>query len=156
LRSRVYNALSPIHKAFLDHPELRPYFYHGAAFPDSLILADGKLSKEFLKARAIAEMFYDTFENLYSAEIDRGNWIPYIQGIISGSPFLAEYLWSERENIHPVPLRKLIEQSIQDQSQRLNLREPQLGRALSLLEQGCKSPTSSRPMPRASDAPSKL
>lgn len=78
-----------IDKAFLEHPELRPYFYGGQDIaPDD---------PNFHKAEAMAEFLLDSFDSIESfkgdipAGIPHEGWVNWIYDCYGNSPLLRRY-----------------------------------------------------------------
>jgi hypothetical protein len=105
----LYGSLHSVHSAFIDHPTLRPYFYH------KVPLVPEEVEEEVhLRARAIAEMFLDTFEHIYALQ----PWAPrnlrpllieYVRQMCASSPFLRMYLLENRDLLHPPELLNLVQ-----------------------------------------------
>lgn len=133
LFGRIYSELHEIHRAFIEYPELRPYFFHNEKLSHTPGRPDeGGNSQLYYRARAVAELFFDTFEHVYvlRTEASRGvlgrvptsagnlveNWDNYIKDMISNSQFLSAYLLEVRDSIHPPALRRLIVQTVESKS----------------------------------------
>ena len=92
--SSSFAELREIQKVFIEHFELRPYF-----FDDMPISSD---SQFYQKARSVAEMYLDAFIHMYllrprfPAELQ--NHIDlFIEDMLRSSEFLAEYVGENRE-----------------------------------------------------------
>ena len=129
IAGRIYGEIHEIHKAFIQHPMQRPYFFHKATLV--LIESDNHKddnSEEYYRARSIAEMFFDVFEYIYILRSEtsskflkyvpsstgniQDNWDGYIENMIENSHFLSSYLVEVENSIFPPDLRKMVEQSV--------------------------------------------
>jgi hypothetical protein len=131
IASRLYGEIHEVHKAFIQYPLLRPYFFHKTP----LVLNESDDPKknnmeEYYRARAFAEMFFDIFEHIYvlrtesdsillkhihsSASNIPENWDGYIDGMIASSPFLSSYLIEVQENIFPQSLQLMVKQRVKE------------------------------------------
>ena len=129
LHNKLYDEISKTHKPFLDHPELRPFFHHNAMFKTEE-LGDKEYMKIYLRARSVAEIYYDVFEIIFiqineqnsmmlrfipfSSPSTLSNWKTYIEGMIENSYFLASYLKENDPNIQPEKLRDWVSKCIQE------------------------------------------
>jgi hypothetical protein len=85
--SQQASSMREIYAIFIDHPELRPYFYDGKPCP----------ARETRRARvlAVAEMFADAIEgNLITSQLisiseSHEDWITYCRHMVATSPALA-------------------------------------------------------------------
>ncbi|GAA4561249.1 hypothetical protein GCM10023193_23680 [Planotetraspora kaengkrachanensis] len=85
--SQQVSSMREIYAVFIDHPELRPYFYDGKPCP----------GRESRRARvlAVAEMFADAMEgNLITSRLiakseSHDDWIAYCCEMVANSPALA-------------------------------------------------------------------
>ncbi len=119
--ARIYEEIHKVHHVFIDHPDLRPYFFHNEPLvPDN---------PEYLRCRGIAEMFLDIFEHIYQL---RGqafrrkdeNWVRYIKHMCDSSAFLCAYLQENLGLVEPPELRALIAERLEHRrSQEQNQRE---------------------------------
>ena len=87
--SSSFAELREIHKVFIDHPHLRPYFYDDKRLPEN--------SEYWNTALTIAEMFLDAFFHLYLLrdrfpDGSKKHVDLFIEDMVQRSPFLAEYL----------------------------------------------------------------
>ena len=127
LHNKIYDEIHKTHKPFLDHPELRPYFHHNAKF-DLAALDDKTEYHNYLRARAVAEIYFDVFENIYILTKEQNSFmlrvIPYsspttllnikayMTNMIKSSYFLASYLNEVEDTIHPDGLNLFIRRII--------------------------------------------
>jgi hypothetical protein len=91
-REQVYQASLGILKMFVEHPDLRPYFY------DSIPMPVQNLEKS--KVLAACEVMGDHWENILLSKksLDEETlevWKDYMQGIYSTSPSLKDFLLHE-------------------------------------------------------------
>ena len=91
-REQVYQASLGILKMFVEHPDLRPYFY------DSIVMPVQAL--EISKVLAACEVMGDHWENILLSkksldEETLGVWKNYMVGIYSTSPSLQYFLLHE-------------------------------------------------------------
>jgi hypothetical protein len=102
--SSSFAELREIHKAFIDYPDLRPYFF------DSKVLS--RESDNYQRARSLAEMYLDAFIHMHllrprfpkdlQPHVDL-----LIKDMVNRSVFLAEYL-KENYTFMPDALRLLV------------------------------------------------
>jgi hypothetical protein len=91
-RDQVYHASLGILKMFVEHPDLRPYFYDSIPMPDQML--------ERSKVLAACEVMADHWENILLSkksldEVTLGVWKDYMRGIYSASPALQCFLLQE-------------------------------------------------------------
>jgi len=109
ITGNLYGSLHSIHSTFIEYPGLRPYFYHDAP------LSRKKVGdEEYFRARAIAEMYLDTFEYILSIGRGAPGDLPflteeYIRHMCKSSSFLRAYLLESPELLHPPKLRHIVE-----------------------------------------------
>jgi hypothetical protein len=103
----VFSDLFELHKVFVEHPEMRPYFYD----KKGLLETDA----EFQRGRAIAEMFFDAFIHMF----EQRHAFPkrqqrlldaYLADILSRSEFLLQYLYENIKLLDPIELRQQVKQ----------------------------------------------
>lgn len=119
--SQVYGELHHVHHTFIENPKLRPYFFHRVHI--------GPDDEDYMQARGVAEMYLDIFEQIlimrpYAPRKLRPFFEAYIREMLSGSPFLLEYL-TETENqklLYPERLVEIVRLANAQESQR-RLRE---------------------------------
>lgn len=127
--SKIYSELHEVHRVFVEHPLLRPYFFNKAhlSAPEPSD-TQSEAAATYYRSMAIAEMFFDIFEHIYflrkeatseflsgveTAAGDVGaNWDNYIDAMIKDSSFLSGYLIEVAPLTHPHELRDRIQASI--------------------------------------------
>jgi hypothetical protein len=103
--SQVYGELHHVHHTFIENPELRPHFFHGKHI--------GLKDKDYMKARSVAEMYLDIFEQIfimrpYAPRKLRPYFDEYVRDMLSGSPFLLEYLTENQKLLYPARLAEIV------------------------------------------------
>jgi hypothetical protein len=88
-RSSIYQLSYNVYRLFIEHPDLRPYFYDGKALPES--------EPERSKVLAAAELLTDFFESIVHSShiIDpdlRGTWFRYMQDTYRHNPVFQDYI----------------------------------------------------------------
>ena len=91
-RDQVYQASLGILKMFVEHPDLRPYFYDSIPMPGQIL--------ERSKVLAACEVMGDHWENILLSKksLDQetlGVWRNYMRGIYGASPSLRYFLLEE-------------------------------------------------------------
>lgn len=95
--SNSFSELREIHKIFVEHPDLRPYFFDNEAL--------SRDAETYQKAKSVAEMYLDAFIHMYllrprfPAEL-RNHIDLLIEDMVTRSGFLADYL---QENARFMP-----------------------------------------------------
>jgi hypothetical protein len=102
--SSSFSELREIHKVFVDHPGLRPYFFDDEAVSPK--------SADYQQARAVAEMYLDAFVHMYVLRSRFPEDLHHhmdllIKDMVNRSSFLAGYL-KENYTYMPDPLRSLV------------------------------------------------
>ena len=103
--SQVYGELHHVHQTFIENPKLRPYFFHGKhIYPKD---------EDYMQARSVAEMYLDIFEQIfimrpYAPRKLRPFFDKYVREMLSGSPFLLEYLIENQTLLYPARLAELV------------------------------------------------
>src|SRR5260221_455824 len=89
-----------ISRLFLDHPDLRPYFFSGKTIDES--------HPDYLRAEAVAEVILDIFWTMmsqakrvqgdeYTNEQTRQQWALYIGDCFASSPLLTGFLMKRKD-----------------------------------------------------------
>jgi hypothetical protein len=117
--SQVYGELHHAHHTFIENATLRPYFFHGKHI--------GEKDEDYMQARSVAEMYLDIFEQIfimrpYAPRKLRPFFDEYIRDMLSGSPFLLEYLTENQKLLYPARLAKIVRQA-NTQKDQIRLRE---------------------------------
>ena len=110
---RLYGELHHVHQTFIDHPGLRPVFFH-----------NGELSSEdpeYMRARGMAEMFLDIFEHIFilrpfAPRHLRDPLTGYIRHMCVSSRFLRRYLLENEALLHPKELLLIVRSSEKSQA----------------------------------------
>ncbi len=94
-RSSIYQLSYSVYRLFIEHPDLRPYFYDGKPSPES--------EPERSKVLAAAELLTDFFESIvHSAHIIepdlRSTWFKYMEDIYRYSPVFHDYIETRGEH----------------------------------------------------------
>ena len=121
--SQVYGELHHVHHTFIEHPQLRPYFFHRAHIEED--------DEAYMKARSVAEMYLDIFEQIlimrpYAPRKLRPFFDGYIREMLSGSPFLLKYLTENKELLYPERLVEIV-RSANAQEERKGVSAPNPG-----------------------------
>lgn len=108
--ARIYSEIHEIHRVFIEYPELRPFFFNNEPLAES--------HPHYLRARGIAEMFFDIFEHLYQLRAQAYkekdmNWKIYMAHMCESSTFLCEYLKENEQLIFPLELRNYLIEKIE-------------------------------------------
>lgn len=107
--SNSFAELREIHKIFVDHPGLRPYFFDNESL--------SRDSEDYQQAKSVAEMYLDAFIHMhllqprFPAEL-RSHIDLLIEEMVHGSEFLAYYL-RENAKFMPPSLRSLVSRFIE-------------------------------------------
>ncbi len=123
--ARIYSELHQVHHAFVEYPELRPFFFHKVSLsspPEGDHTSDDALL--YYRARAIAEMFFDVFEHIFILKAETKSPIlddltqaptnidesfeAYIQNTLSGSEFISAYMMEVNDSTYPEGLARLV------------------------------------------------
>jgi hypothetical protein len=104
-----FSELREIHKAFIDYPYLRPYFFDSIDLP--------RESDHYQQARALAEMYLDAFVHMYLLRSRfpkdlRPHIDLFIKDMVNRSAFLTEYL-KENYTFMPDALRLFVKNLIE-------------------------------------------
>lgn len=102
---RLYGELHHVHQTFIEHPELRPVFFHNRGLSSN--------DADYLRARGIAEMFLDIFEHIYilrpfAPRHLRDPLTGYIRHMCESSHFLRRYLLEHEALLHPKELLMVV------------------------------------------------
>lgn len=110
---KLYDELHQIHNTFITYPEYRPIFYNNAGV-DIL-----KTEKERLRARAIAELFFDVFEHTYelASELNkkqRAMWRRYVKDMCQSSHYIVDYLEENLVLFYPGQFKDDVKEAIEE------------------------------------------
>jgi hypothetical protein len=102
---QLYGELHHIHHTFIEHSDMRPYFFHGKFI--------GSKDDDYMKARSIAEMYLDIFEQIFilrplAPRKLRPFFEAYIRDMLSESPLLREYLVENEKLLYPQQLVDIV------------------------------------------------
>lgn len=101
----LYQEIHQIHSTFIQYPKFRPIFYNNSGL-EILESEDDKL-----RAFAIAELFFDTFELIYqlSDNLNRAQkkmYKSYLHSMLESSSFLVSYLEKNIDLVYPDEFKK--------------------------------------------------
>jgi hypothetical protein len=108
-RASVYQAIADqmmsIDRLFIDHPELRPYFYGKKAAPSR------GLNHE--RVAAATELFVDFMDNVvvqtpHIPEYLSGTWTRYFRDVAASSPSIREF-WRTKREWYGISLQRVLD-----------------------------------------------
>ncbi|RMF31065.1 MAG: hypothetical protein D6759_10710 [Chloroflexi bacterium] len=102
----VATAMIEFDRFFVDHSELKPYFYGGKEIPED--------HPDYARVMSVAEMLVDFMDEvtvlspIVPKYLPWDTWKSYFQDLFVSSPALRNY-WAEHKKWYPETLQKLLD-----------------------------------------------